>query len=308
MRDRPLVGSGSSSSWRSSAPARNGSAFTRLTRNGSARGSAEVTAIHAVIGFVDRIARQRRAPRPQLGELLGLELAEAEEVRDLGVAIDRDDRQRLRQAAARQAREQAHERELIEQVVLEPQDELLGAGGLVDALVVVRELLRASAAFPRVAQNSPRPLVVLGVADREQRALVERVGPHADLAGQIGERERVGGAVAVADMDDAFHAALVSLIARGCLGIEPADDFGGLILRPRGPSWALSTGSPPGTARSPVQIRARDDRLVRELDGSPTLWQTVQWVASSGATSWSKISRGVFSGGVVPLGSSNCSG
>ena len=49
MRDRPLCGSGNSSSWRSIAPARNGIALMRRVRNGSARGSAAVTAIHAVI-------------------------------------------------------------------------------------------------------------------------------------------------------------------------------------------------------------------------------------------------------------------
>ena len=108
--------------------------------------------------FVDRVARERRAARPQLGELLGLELAEAEEVRDLGMAIDRDDRQRLRQAATREAREQANERELIEQVVLEPQDELVGVGGLVDAAVPLGEPARRRRGTPRVAQNSPRRL------------------------------------------------------------------------------------------------------------------------------------------------------
>ncbi len=47
---------------------------------------------------------------------------------------------------------------------------------------------------------------MLGVGHRQDRAEVQSVGPDADLAGQLGEGERVGGAVAVADVDDALHA------------------------------------------------------------------------------------------------------
>ena len=51
---------------------------------------------------------------------------------------------------------------------------------------------------------------MLVVGDRQHRTLIECVGPDADLAGQVGERQDVGGAVAVADVDDPLHGQAVS--------------------------------------------------------------------------------------------------
>src|SRR5215468_11206971 len=202
--------------------------------------------------LVDRVARQRGAARPQLGELLGLELAQAEEVGDLGVAVDRDQGELGGQAAAGEAGEQADQGELVEQVVLEPQDQLLGARGLVDAVIVGGE--PAAGVAPARGPELVAQLPVLRIGDREQRALIEGIGPHADLTGEIGERERIGGAFAVADVDDRLHAPGVA--ARAACSQAP------------GTVWASFAGPPGvgpalGARRS---LRVRVDPLGREVE------------------------------------------
>jgi hypothetical protein len=152
-------------------------------------------------GFVDGIARERRAAGPELGELLGLELAEAEEVGVGGMAIDGDDREGLREATAREAREQTHEGELIEEVVLVPEDQLFCGGCFIGGLVVGGDGRAGLTARGPVGVAGG---VVLGVGDREERAFVERVGPDADFAGEIRARKDVGRAIAVADVNDAL--------------------------------------------------------------------------------------------------------
>ena len=102
-----------------------------------------------------------------------------------------------------------HQRELIEQIVLEPEDDFLGTRDIVRAAVVVSDPLRVvgRAAVAARCPELAAELVVLVVGDRQHGPLVERIGPHPDVAGQVSERERVGSAVAVADVDDAFHGA-----------------------------------------------------------------------------------------------------
>ena len=108
----------------------------------------------------------------------GVELAKPLEIRVAGIPIDADQRDRFRSLLTAKVRQQLDEVQLIEQIVLEPQHQLVVAVVVVDGLAPSAQIgSDVGGAILRGKEASPdhQQFVVRHVA--RHRAFVQRIGP-----------------------------------------------------------------------------------------------------------------------------------
>ncbi len=142
--------------------------------------------------------------RPERGDLLGVELAEAVERLDTGESVGADQRQAgVAKVSLREPVEDLEQLELIVEVVLEPEDDLLvvrdrGEGVVALLQVGQRRLVRCP---PSVGKEAgPDRTQLLGGEPARDRPFVQHVASGDDRAGGADRRQAVAGGIAVSDV------------------------------------------------------------------------------------------------------------
>lgn len=160
------------------------------------------------------VARQQLLPLvdplaagEERGHLGRVELAQAMKGDDARVLADADQRQlRAPQVAARETVEHADQQELIEQVMLEPEDDLVKRAVVLQDVVPAGEVGEGRVVV-RVAALGEVAGAHLAPALRRQparhRPLVQHVRGDGHLAGDLGEPDRLGRDVAVGHVEHA---------------------------------------------------------------------------------------------------------
>ena len=164
-------------------------------------------------GQCELFRQDRPARLEERTDLLGLELAEALEGRAPGERADTDQRRRARTLLPRRAAdavEQLDQVELIEEVVLEPEHELVVARDVVDRGAPTLELGdHVADAVCRIGEVTSAHRDQLAIRRTlRHRPIVERIGPDRTRAGQPGALDQRRGRRPVGDVVIARHGVL----------------------------------------------------------------------------------------------------